>query len=155
MKKFLKTYLPLLMFLGASGVFLLIYMVENHAAVLKYFAGEVGLEGKAKIITTKVNAIVKEDGIEQNRIKTFEDEGKLYLVFEKTEDLSFGVLIVDIARKDIYAPVVGDCYDLLFSKYLFQAECGQRGDYYSGLKKGIYNVKLTSTDSQMNFQLPA
>ncbi len=153
MKKFLKYYLPLLIFLTASGIFLLGYMIENHAVVLKYIAGE-AMEGKAKIIRTKVNAVVREDGIEQNRIKVFENDGKFYLVFEKTEDLGFGVLIVDKTRKDIFMPNVGSCYDLLFSKYLFQAECGRGGVPYSSGKADMYNVKLEANDSQINFQLP-
>ncbi len=52
-------------------------------------------------------------------------------------------------------PVGGTCYDFLFAKYLIQTECAERGDCYLSEKKGMYNVKFTSTDSQMNFQLPA
>lgn len=109
MKKILKYYLPVTIFFIALGIFFLVYMVENHMAILKYAAGEIGLEGKGRIISTKVYAIVKEDGIEQNRIKTFEDEDKIYLIFEKTEDLGLGVLMVDKSRKDVLPPIVGDC----------------------------------------------
>ena len=154
MKKFLKFYLPLLIFFGAAGIFLLGYMIENHAAVLKYFAGEVGLEGKGKIISTKINAVVKEDGVEQSRAEVFEDDGKLYLVFAKTEDSNFGVLILDTLRKDVLLPNVSDCYDLVFSKYLFQAECGRGGVPYSSDKADMYNVRLEATDTQINFRLP-
>lgn len=156
MKKILKYYLPLTIFFLALGIFFLIYMVQGHLAVLKYFAGELGLEGKGKIISKQINAVVKEDGIEQDQIKLFEDEGKIYMVFQKTGHPGFGVLIVDKERKDIFSPLLSNnCYGLVFSRYLFQAECGQRGDYYSGLKKGMYNVKFTSTDFKINFQLPA
>lgn len=155
MKKFLRYYLPVLIFLFASGILFLGYMFTNHLGTLKYFAGELGLEGKGKIITTKVNVAVKEDGIEQTHIRTFEDEGKLYLLFEKTENADLGVLIVDEWRKDIYLPVVGNCYDFLFSKYLIQTECAERGDYYLSERKGMYNVKFASTNSQIDFRLPA
>ncbi len=85
MQKFFKYHLPALIFLGASGILFLGYMFTEHLGVLKYIAGELGMEGKGKIISTKVNAVVKEDGVEQGRVKTFEKEGKLYLVFEKTK----------------------------------------------------------------------
>lgn len=156
MKNLFRIYLPLLIFLIALGILFLGYVITNHAGILKYFAGEAGLEGKGKIITTQVKAVFKEDDVEQNRVKVLQDNGKFYLVFEKTEDLDLDVLIVDKARKDIYVPVVGySCYDFLFSTYLFEAECAQRGDYYLSLRKGMYNVRFTSTDSQINFQLPA
>lgn len=148
MKKILKYYLPTLILLSAIGILFLGYMLKNHIVVLKYLAGE------AKIIKTQTSATVRENGIEQKRIKLFEDEGKIYIVFQETEDLGFGVLIVDEKRKDIFAPNVGNCYELLFSSYLFQAETGCGGDYYSGLKHEMYNVKLESTNSNINFQLP-
>ena len=80
MRKFLKYYLPVLIFLGASGIIFWDIFTE-HLGVLKYFAGELGLEGKAKTITTKINVVVKEDGVQQKHIKTFEDDGQIYLVF--------------------------------------------------------------------------
>ena len=155
MKKILKYYLPLTIFFLALGIFFLIYMVQGHLAVLKYFAGELGLEGKGKIISKQINAVVKEDGIEQDRIKLFEDEGKIYIVFQKNEHQGFGVLIVDKERKDIFRPLLSsNCYGLVFSRYLFQAECGSEGIPYSNLKSEMYNVKLESNNSQINFQLP-
>lgn len=154
MKKILKYYLPITIFFLALGIFFLVYMVENHMAVLKYVAGEVGLEGKGRIISSKVKAVVKEDSVEQNSVKVFEDDGQLFLVFEKTENLGLGVLIVDRTRKDVVPPIVGDCYDFLFSSYLIQAECGQRGDYYGSEKHGGYRTKLGLNDSQINFRLP-
>lgn len=155
MKKILKYYLPLTVFFLALGIFFLVYMVHGHLAVLKYFAGELGLEGKGKIISKQVNAVVKEDGIEKDRIKLFKDEGKIYMVFQKTEQLGFGVLIVDKERKDILRPLISsNCYDLVFSRYLFQAECGRETIPYLYYESDMYNVKLESNNSQINFQLP-
>lgn len=154
MKKILKYYLPLTIFFLALSVFFLIYMFENHKVVLRYTAGELGLEKKGKIISTKVSANIKEDGTEKSQFGLFEDEGKLYMVSPKVDDSGVAVLIIDRERKDIFVPIM-NCHELLFSKYLIQAECGQRGDYYSGEKKGVYNVKFSEKDSQINFQLPA
>ena len=164
MQKFFKYYLPVLIFLGASGILFLGYMFTEHLGVLKYIAGELGMEGKGKIISTKVNAVVKEDGVEQKRIKTFEDDGQIYLVFEKTEDSDSDVLIVDKARdvlivdkarKDIFAPNSGNnCFDLLFSRYLIQTECGKSGGYLGSEKYEGYRTKMEITDSQITFRLP-
>lgn len=153
MKKVLRYYLPVLIFLGASGILLLGFMIKNHSVVLKYIGGEAA-QGKARVIKTRVNAVVREDGIEQERVKVFEDNGELYLIFGKTEDSHFGVLIVARNRKDILMPNVESCYDLLFSRYLFQAECGRGGVPFSSEKADKYDVKLASTESQINFQLP-
>ena len=153
MKKILKYYLLLTIFSLALGIFFLIYMVQGHLAVLKYFAGELGLEGKGKIISKQINAVIKEDGIEQDGIKLFEDEGKIYMVFQKSEQPGFGILIVDKERKDIFRPLLSsNCYGLVFSRYLFQAECGSEVMPY--VKSDMYNVKLESNNSQINFQLP-
>ena len=147
MKKILKYYLPLTIFFLALGIFFLIYMVQGHLGVLKYFADELGFEGKGKIISKQINAFVKEDGIEQNRIKLFEDEGKIYMVFQKNENQGFGVLIVDKERKDIFRPLLSShCYGLVFSRYLFQAECGQIVAPYLDLKSEMYNAKLESNN---------
>jgi hypothetical protein len=155
MKKILKYYLPLTISFLALGIFFLLYMIQGHLAVLKYFAGELSLEGKGKIISEQLKAVVKEDGIEQKQIKLFEDEGKIYIIFQKTGHPGFGVLIVDKEKKDIFTPLVSsNCYGLVFSSYLFQAECGQRGDYYGGEKHEGYSVKMESNDSQISFQLP-
>lgn len=154
MKKFFKYYLPTLIIIGASGVFLLGYMIFNQADFLKYLAGKAGYEVKGNIFRANTSAVVREDGVEQSRIKVFEDDGKIYLVFDKVSDSGSGVLIVDKAKKDIYAPNMYHCFEMIFSRYLFQAECGQRGDYLSGEKHQGYQVKLESNDSQINFQLP-
>ena len=155
MEKYLKYNLSLILFFLALGIFFLLYMVQGHLAVLKYFAGEFGFEGKGKIISKQINAVVREDGIEQDQVKLFENEGEIYMVFEKIGHPGFGVLIIDKEKKDIFKPLVSsECYGLFFSRYLFQAECGRQKIPCSGLKSDMYNVKLESTDSQINFQLP-
>ena len=154
MKKFLRFYLPLLIFLASLGIFSLAYMYENHNTILRYFAGEVRIEGKGKIISAKINAIVKKDGIEQDQVKLFDDEGKIYMVSPEVDDSGIYVLIIDKERKDVFVPI-RNCHELLFSKYLIQSECGQRGDFYGGGKHEGYQVKLEASDSQINFQLPA
>ena len=154
MKKILKYYLPLTIFFLALGIFFLVN-VQGHLAVLKYFAGELGLEGKGRIISKQINAVVKEDGIEQDRVRLFEDEGKIYMVFQEIAHPGFGILIVDKERKDIFRPnVSSSCYGLVFSRFLFQAECGREGVPYSDVKSGMYNVKFESNNSQIDFQLP-
>ena len=154
MKKILKYYLPITIFFLALGFFFLIYVVENHMTVLKYVAGEIGLEGKGRIISTKVDAAVKEDGVENNKIELFEDDRKLYMVSPKVDDSGIVVLVIERERKDVRVPIA-DCHELLFSTYLIQAECGQRGDYYGGEYHSGYRVKMEVADSQINFQLPA
>lgn len=155
MKKILKYYLPLTIVFSALGLFFLVYSVQGHLAVIKYFAGELGFTEKGKIISKQLNAVVKEDGIEQDQIKLFDDEGKIYMVFQKTENSHFGILIIDKEKNDIFEPLLStNCYGLIFSRYLFQAECGQRTIPYSDLKSEMYNVKLESNNSKVNFQLP-
>ena len=148
MKKILKYYLPLLIFLGALGILFLGNMLKNHIVILKYLAGE------AKIINTKINAVVKENGIEQDHIKLFEDDGKIFIVFQKTETSSFGVLFIDKERTDIFTPSIGNCYEFLFSRYLIQADCGRAGVGFSRGKHESGQSKFESTKSQINFQYP-
>lgn len=148
MKNIFKFYLPLLIFLSALGILFLGYMIKNHVVILKYIAGE------AKIITNQLDATVKEDGVEQDSVKLFDDEGKFYLVFKRNENYNFEVLILDKTKEDIFRPNIGNCYELLFSKYLLQADCGRGGVPYSNVKSDMYDVKFQSTDSEINFQLP-
>ncbi len=154
MKKLLKYYLPLFVILGVSFVLLLSFINGNNLVALKYFAGEIGMEGKGKVIKTKLNAIVKEDGIEKSEVELFEKDGKLYMVSPKIVGSGIYVLVIDKERKDVRVPIA-DCHELFFSTYLIQAECGQRGDYYGGEYHSRYSVKMEVTDSQINFQIPA
>jgi hypothetical protein len=145
MKKFLRFYLPLFIAIIAFGFFTLRYLIENHENVLKC------LVGGGKVISPAKNAVVKIDDVESTDAKIFEADGNFYLVMESVKALD--LLIIDKSRNDIILPN-GGCREVVFSNYLFLADCA-KGIFYSDKGKGNgFNTQLKISDSNISFVVP-
>lgn len=147
MKKFLSFYLPLFFIFIAVGVFTLRYLNENHENVLKCLAGA------GKIVSPAKNAVIKMDGIESADTKIFESNGRFYVVTDDRR-LREDMLIIDKSENDVALPN-GGCRELILSNYLFLADCGYGGVFYSDGKADKFNTQLKMTDSEISFVIPA
>lgn len=151
-KKIFKYYLPSAIFFLSFVSFLGFYFFENHKVLLRYIF-ERATTDKTKIFSGQIDAVIKIDGIESENVRLFKENEKIYFVAPKIVGSGISVLVIDNARKDIFVPI-RDCHEILYSKYLIQNECGSRGAYYSDEQKSLYDVKYSSDDSRINFQIP-
>lgn len=145
MKKLLKFYLPLFLAISSLGFFTLRYLVVNHEPALKCAFGS------GKIVSPAKKAVIKIDNIESIDAKIFELNGRFYLVTESIKD--FDLLIVDKSANDVVLPN-GNCQEVLFSNYLFLADCGFGGVFYSSAKTESFNTELKISYSDINFVVP-
>ncbi len=145
MKKFLRFYLPLLIAVLAFGFFTLRYLNENHENVLKCLVGE------GKVISPAKKAVIKLDGVELSDAKIFETEESFYLVMESVKD--FDLLILVKSKNDVILPDSG-CREVIFSKYLFLADCA-KGYFYSDTAIGDgFDTQLKRSESNISFVVP-
>jgi hypothetical protein len=146
MKKFLRFYLPLLIAISAFGFFTLRYLVENHENVLKCLVGE------GKMISPAKKTVIKIDGIELPDAKIFEADGNFYLVTESIKD--FDLLILVKSKNDVILPNSG-CREVVFSNYLFLADCAKGYFYADRSPAGMdFDPQLKITSSDINFVVP-
>ncbi len=138
MKKFLKYYLPLLLIISSFGI----YLIGYHKNVVK------SLISDGKIMFPAKNAVIKMDGIEIPDAKIFESEESFYLVSDSVKDLN--LLIIVKPANDVILPN-GGCHELLFSNFLFLADCA-KGKFYSFDLS--FNTQLKISNSDVNFIIP-
>jgi hypothetical protein len=145
MKKVFRFYLPLLIAILAFGFFTLRYLNENHKNVVKCLAGE------GKVISPAKNAVIKIDEIESTDAKIFESDGNFYFVTESVRD--FDLLIINRSGNDVILPN-GGCREVLFSKYLFLADCAKGIPYSDKAKGSGFDTQLKISGSNINFVVP-
>ena len=145
MKKFLRFYLPLFLAVSSLGFFTLRYLVVNHEPALKCVLGA------GKIVSPAKKAVIKIDNIESIDAKIFEANGSFYLATESVKD--FDLLIIDKSINEVALPN-GNCQEVLFSNYLFLADCGYSGVFYSSAKADNFNTQLKISDSDITFVVP-
>ena len=145
-KSFLKYYLPTLIFIGALGIFTLVYMFKNHTPILMF------VFGKARVHSNLAETIVKRDGTESPNIKVFIlDNGNKFLVYNPDSKGDYGVIIVDKAKFDIASTNFGEnYYDLLFGQILFQTD-GAYAAIYASHPKWELNPKLEISEQRISY----
>jgi len=128
MKKFLRFYLPVsIIFLSLIFSFL-VYMGKNHRVLALYPLGYARFIGKPLESSVQIN------GREAAGAKVFRMDREKLLVYAPNSE-TFDVIIVDSAKNDIGSTNSGaDCYELLFGKYLFQADKAAAAVYASDVK---------------------
>ena len=131
-KRFIKYYLPTLIFIGALGILFLVYMIKNHTPILKF------VFGGARIHSNIADAIVKEDGIELPNAKVFILENGNELLVYAPESKNHKVIIVDKLKNNIGLGNSGEGdYELIFDRFLFQTESAYGVVPANGAKWGL------------------
>lgn len=141
-KSFFKYYLPTLIFFGALGIFVLVYMVTNHKQVLIYALGH-----GERIHTKTINAIVKENGVELPNAKIFvlEDKNQLY-VYNPDSKKILSTIIVDKGKNNIGIPVN---YDVFLGNFLFETD--ESGVVLANGVKWDIEPKLNITEDKITY----
>lgn len=106
------------------------------------------LIGDGKVISRAKNAVIKMDGVELPDAKIFESDESFYLVLESVKDLD--LLIIVKPANDVILPN-GGCREVLFSNYLYLADCAKGKFYGYDLS---FNTQLKISDSDINFIVP-
>lgn len=146
-KRFIKYYLPIFLFISATSVFLLVYMKRNHEPVLRFLIGD------ARVHSNLVSATVKEDGVELSNAKVFEiKNGEQLLVYSPDSKASYKVIIINKVINNIGQTNSGkERYKLLFDKYLIQTD-GAYGVVYASSVKWELDPKLIITDTKITYR---
>jgi hypothetical protein len=150
MKKILRFYLPAFITIFSLMVFAFVYLWKNHPILLGFALG------KARVISTRVEATVKIDGVEQPESRVFSlDGGEKLLVYSPRVKGTYPVIIVDKPANDIGETNAGgkEDYELFFDRFLFQSESAYGVVYASSAKWG-HKPKLEIADERISYVIP-
>lgn len=149
MKKILRFYLPAFIALFSLMIFAFVYLFKNHPILLRIPFG------KARVISTRVDAVVRVNGVEQPESRVFSmDGGEKLLVYSPNPKEAYSVIIVDKLKNNIGSTNTGEeNYELLFDRFLFQSE-NAYGIVYASSVKWEHNPKLQITDERISYVIP-
>ncbi|HEX8248566.1 MAG TPA: hypothetical protein VF599_10365 [Pyrinomonadaceae bacterium] len=151
LKKFLGFYLPAFITIFSLAILLFGYLFVNHPLLLRFSVG------KSRVISPRVEAVVKVNGVEQPESGVFSmDGGDKLLVYAPNSKETYPVIIVDKLKNDIGSTnaVEKEDYELFFDRFLFQSENAYGLVYASDTVKWGYNPKLQITGERISYVTP-
>src|SRR5918912_1200640 len=146
----------LILIIVIAGIAFLGYLSLRHPIILK------AATGSARILSPPLNTTVKFDGVVQPSAKCFEMKSyfngspadRLVLWLEGTS-VKYNVLIIDKSYRDVGSPNSDNLnYDLLWNRYLFQAESAVEIVSFKSEKSYAQDPKLETREKYMKFVIP-
>lgn len=136
-----------------------IFLYQRHPVVLKVAAGS------ARVISTKIDASVLLDGVDQPEARCFNvnssfhgQPADLVIVVLPNDQTASGVdpIVVDRANRSVGSVNSSEIdYYLLWSKYLFQSESGSIYVSFGSAKGYEQDPQLRISDHTVEFMIPA